>query len=348
MTGPYRADTDRANRLHAARKAAGFRSAREAAVRFGWPPKTYQAHETANLFFDEAAGRAYAEAFGVSAGWLYHGRGKGPTIDQARQARFDLRTASALPPEKGLAGRLRAARRLAGYRSVGAAAAAVGTNRTTLSAHEAGQNLPPPEKTLEYARAFAVHPDWLISGAAPSGLPQPAEAALPAILRMHRESEGRFFAAFGELVRAQLPEFRSGKEDKHDRAVSEPKVPEGDKKVPEYSARALFLKLAGRPGALAATDWGVPPDRLVQLFGCQPAAAVLLVVPEGTRDFATGTRLLIDTATLVPREKQTVAVVTEDGGLRLAGGRSGTEMLSELPANHRIAGRVAAAFEPRP
>jgi hypothetical protein len=65
------------------------------------PPKTYQAHETANLYFDEPTGKAYAKAFGVSAGWLYLGRGKGPPVDESRRARFDLRTASARPPGTG-------------------------------------------------------------------------------------------------------------------------------------------------------------------------------------------------------------------------------------------------------
>lgn len=346
MTGPYRADTDRANRLHAARKAAGFRAAREAAIRFGWPLRTYQAHETASLSFEEATGKAYAGAFGVSAAWLYHGRGKGPPLDQARQARFDLRTASALSPEKGLAGRLRAARRLAGYRSVGAAAAAVGTNRTTLSAHEAGQNLPPRETALKYARAFGVQVDWLVSGTDPTGLPPSAEAVLPAILEAHRESEGRFFSAFAQLVRDRPPEFRpTGAKDASGASSTRRPLADADT-VREYSARALFLKLVGRPGALPATGWGIPRDRLLEVYRCEPASAVLLVVPEGTPEYAAGTRLLIDTATVVPGDRGSVAVVTEDGHLRLAGQRSGTEILSGLSENHRIAGRIAARFEP--
>jgi hypothetical protein len=55
------------------RKAAGFRSSHEAAVRFGWPTATYQAHEAANLHFDETTGGLYLKAFGVSASWPIHG-----------------------------------------------------------------------------------------------------------------------------------------------------------------------------------------------------------------------------------------------------------------------------------
>lgn len=69
----------------------------------------------------------------------------------------------------------------------------------------------------------------------------------------------------------------------------------------EYSARALFLKLAGRPGALPSAGWGVPKDLLVQIYGCEPASTVLLVVPEGTREYVAGTRLLIDTAEALKR-----------------------------------------------
>jgi hypothetical protein len=66
-------DTKRANRLYAVRKAAGFRSSHEAAVRFGWPTATYRAHEAANLHFDETTGGLYLKAFGVSASWPIHG-----------------------------------------------------------------------------------------------------------------------------------------------------------------------------------------------------------------------------------------------------------------------------------
>jgi hypothetical protein len=77
MKEPYSGDTERANRLYAARKAAGFKSNREAAMRFGWPPATYRARETANLYLDEATSNLYAKAFDVPSEWLIFGTGPG-------------------------------------------------------------------------------------------------------------------------------------------------------------------------------------------------------------------------------------------------------------------------------
>lgn len=58
-------------RLIQARIAAGFRSARAAAIRHGWPPSTYASHEngqTPDIPLETAA--KYARAFKVSAVWL--------------------------------------------------------------------------------------------------------------------------------------------------------------------------------------------------------------------------------------------------------------------------------------
>jgi len=108
MNKPYRADT-LCQSTPCRRKAAGSHSASEAAAKFG-RPKIYQAHETADLHFDEPTAKSCTEAFRVS-GCLWAGRGKGPPVDQARQARFGSRSGSAVSPEFGPAGRLRAARR---------------------------------------------------------------------------------------------------------------------------------------------------------------------------------------------------------------------------------------------
>ena len=59
MNGPYKGNTDSANRLNAARKAAGFKSTRDAAIRFGWQPGLYGAHETAQRHFDVRRARLF-------------------------------------------------------------------------------------------------------------------------------------------------------------------------------------------------------------------------------------------------------------------------------------------------
>lgn len=61
-------------RLKSARTAAGFLSAREAALRHGWNVSTYTAHENGqNGITTKAAGK-YATAFKTTPEWLLLGR----------------------------------------------------------------------------------------------------------------------------------------------------------------------------------------------------------------------------------------------------------------------------------
>ena len=67
----------RADRLRKARKAAGFRSASEAARSLGVSPSTYIHHENGTRDFDETAATLYARRYHVDLAWLM--LGKGPT-----------------------------------------------------------------------------------------------------------------------------------------------------------------------------------------------------------------------------------------------------------------------------
>lgn len=60
-------------RLRNARIKAGYKSARRAALRFGWSVSTYAAHENGQNRFDAESARAYGRAFSVSPGWLLTG-----------------------------------------------------------------------------------------------------------------------------------------------------------------------------------------------------------------------------------------------------------------------------------
>jgi len=68
--------SDLPSRLREARSKAGFKSARSAALRFGWRPSTYAAHENGQNSFDAGQAVIYAKAFKAEAGWLYFGVGK--------------------------------------------------------------------------------------------------------------------------------------------------------------------------------------------------------------------------------------------------------------------------------
>lgn len=60
-------------RLAAARKAAGFDTATEAADRFGWRPSTYLGHENGSRGFKQEVAQEYARAFKVTPQWLLFG-----------------------------------------------------------------------------------------------------------------------------------------------------------------------------------------------------------------------------------------------------------------------------------
>lgn len=60
-------------RLKAARKAAGFKTAAAAAERHGWNLSTFRGHEAASRGISKRALFSYARAFGVSPSWLLTG-----------------------------------------------------------------------------------------------------------------------------------------------------------------------------------------------------------------------------------------------------------------------------------
>jgi phage repressor protein C with HTH and peptisase S24 domain len=63
-------------RLREARRAAGFTSARSAAIKHGWGVSTYAAHENGQNEFDAETAEKYARAFKkTSAAWLLTGEG---------------------------------------------------------------------------------------------------------------------------------------------------------------------------------------------------------------------------------------------------------------------------------
>ncbi len=70
----YSSNPATAARLRAARVAAGFATAREAAQKFGWNERRYWSHESAVGAISPIAAREYAQAFGISPEWLLEGR----------------------------------------------------------------------------------------------------------------------------------------------------------------------------------------------------------------------------------------------------------------------------------
>ncbi|MEM7620501.1 MAG: hypothetical protein AAF228_08550 [Pseudomonadota bacterium] len=60
-------------RLKKSRAHSGFKSARSAALHYGWPPSTYTAHESGLRGFDLQHATKYSNCFQVSTSWLMTG-----------------------------------------------------------------------------------------------------------------------------------------------------------------------------------------------------------------------------------------------------------------------------------
>lgn len=84
-------------RLVAARKQAGFDSAREAAEAVGVPYPTYAGHENGSSGFRADKGELYARRFKVRFEWLM--RGSGPMVDLATRHREILEIFDSLPAD---------------------------------------------------------------------------------------------------------------------------------------------------------------------------------------------------------------------------------------------------------
>lgn len=68
---------EEAKRLTKARVSAGLKTAKEAALRFGWKVPTYIQHESGDRGFRLKSGE-YAKAFRVTESWLLTGEGEAP------------------------------------------------------------------------------------------------------------------------------------------------------------------------------------------------------------------------------------------------------------------------------
>lgn len=92
-------DQDRAQRLRSSRVASGYPTAKSAAKAFGWNFNTYASNENGNAPFSFAKAKAYGEAFGVRAEWLYDGQGA--TEPDANPRRSRLAKAELMVPVIG-------------------------------------------------------------------------------------------------------------------------------------------------------------------------------------------------------------------------------------------------------
>lgn len=339
----YFGDPGVANRLYAARVAAGFRSGRAAALKFGLSDSLLRAHETATRGIeDDDLIRQYARVFGVSEDWLRAGRGDGVPVDPKRLARIQDRNAERrreaplLGTVPAAAKRLRVARRLAGYRTLTAAAKRFKWSRTTASSHEAGQNSISPDWARTYGSAYGANADWLLAGTLPSGYPAEIEPHLNALAELHAEPES---IARDHFPAVSIPPGTVPKPPKFKRKPAKKLRLRPAEDVPEITAAEL----------IAATEranqhrFSFPPGYLSDVLRADPDKTI--VVPSTNRfaDIEIGDRLVVDTAQTNPNLKGAYLCVRRDGTMDLA--RTAEHTTAPTGTGDQVVGRLVAVLK---
>ena len=299
---PYSGSTEMANRLFAARRAAGFKSARQAAQKFGWSEATYRAHETATRYLNDGTARHYAKAFGVAAAWLLKGEGTGPKVDPAREEKFAVRKYHSRKdarenPLAAAGKRLRLSRRLAGFRSVTAAAKKFGFGRTTLNAHEQGQNNISDEAARVYGMAFGVRSDWLVRGTLPSGYPPEIEKYIDSLMDLHNAPESEARDHLPAFVAPSVRPATMKKISKRRTKPSQPPRPASVDVVPEISLDHLYdaaVRQTGFENAKPTHQWTFPGGYLSETLGCKPEAAIIVAAQHDFSNIRRFDRLVVD------------------------------------------------------
>jgi hypothetical protein len=277
-------------------------------------------HEGATRAIAEDVARRYAEAYRVSFEWLWEGRGEGPAPDPARVEKFEVgakhaeRRRFADPLEVAFI-RLRLARRLAGFRSVTDAARRLDLARSTVAAHESGQNRLSRAAADYYAGAYGVHATWLRSGIRPSGYPRGIEARLEELMSLYDESERVALKALPALPERFVPStFLPARPPQAKSGVAAP--PLGDT-LPEIATRDLIEALSeGRidlTSVPAKKKWWFPEGFLPHNLECDPAHAVVVVAGASSPGVHVGDRIIVDISARSPLPGGRYAAIDLDG-----------------------------------
>jgi hypothetical protein len=353
MTGIWRYSGDalQAARLLAARTTAGFKTAVDAAQRFGWSVARFRSHEGASRGITDSALREYAQAFAVSEDWLRDGkvgpfppfRDKHIQVDPVRveelQLRLEIQSRPANVTDADRGRRLRLARRLAGFRSAAAGGAAADVHRSTINAHERAVDGFDIVSARKYAVAFGCEPEWLLKGSLPSGYPPAIESMLGQYLLDHNLEEKE--AAPRLPVYIPPPSAGTTAPSSELRAIP---VRAGEA-VPEYEVKGLArLVTEASPMArpISLPGWSMPKAFLEGILRAESKSCVMIAVPKRTRTggfpSAPGDRLIVDT-TVVEVFSAVYALVSDDT-LVIADARNDEGRRLAMKAARRIEGMV--------
>jgi transcriptional regulator with XRE-family HTH domain len=301
----YFGDVAKAARLYAARGAAGFATAREAALHFGWRESRYRAHESAVRDISDADALAYCEAYGVSVNWLKTGHSGPADIGRRetsltgawRQRQERLLTAwrkddkSEAPPAP--AHRVRLARRLAGHHTVTAAARELGFVHTTLSGAERGIHKLTESTARKYAAAFGCEPAWLLEGTLPSGYPTHIDKLVPRLLTYYDLPEREARERFPDFIAEPRPHDALDEKSEPTPLAAESPLD----RVGQYEPSAFHRCFSFLPDLGSATPtlvWALPSGYLHDVLAADPKHTVVIVAPHDLGPFQAGDRLFVD------------------------------------------------------
>lgn len=292
-------------RLRTARKLAGFKSARAAALAFAWPESLYAAHESGSRRPSSKQMARYLEAFAVDPNELLRAERYGirPSVDS--QAKRD--------EKQQRARRLTLARILAGFTTAKLAANMYDFNEQNYYAHESGRHGVSEQLAPVYALAFGVSAHWLQNGDGPSGLP--TDPSVEAMV-------DAFVQSNGDYIPEQLTQFVSTTRRASPAAVAR-------LRARERPSTALPMATTTAGGALEIVRegvgegrskvWGFPAGFLTNTWGLSPASLRVLTLSPDSSSATTSAddRILIDLADVSFVEGAEFVVRSRDGSLKI-------------------------------
>ncbi len=318
----------RPSTLKAARKFAGFRSARAAALAFSWPESAYAAHEAGTRRPSAEQMARYLEAFAIDPAKLWDAERYGilPSLGAGNKADEKRRRAR----------RLTLARNLAGFATAKLAADTYKFNEQNYYAHESGRHGISDQLAAAYALAFGVSPRWLLYGDAPSGLTTTSNAdTLASLVNAFVKSEDAQISEklmqFASAVRRARPEIVAELRERKRQSTTLPKAT-------STAGDALEIVREG-VGEGKTNAWGFPPGFLSQVWRLPPANLRIVAPSPDPANGAVslGDRVLIDVEDVSWVDGAEMAVRREDGTIVLRNSPSG-----EMSGSVELLGRVVA------
>jgi hypothetical protein len=77
-------------RLQAARRSKGYKTAKDAAEAFGWSPHTYKSHEDGVRNMKPDVAKVYEDALGLAEGYLIYGHAKKENSASPKSKRWEV------------------------------------------------------------------------------------------------------------------------------------------------------------------------------------------------------------------------------------------------------------------